>query len=188
MGRFFTSDKDEQMAERDEVAYCQYYHKYRLKNGEVNPKFYENDSGCILDLKEKKCDTIADYLDYLDELFKKDISICVVPSHEASSTNDSGIARLARGLAQRGRKDKVDFLLRKTTVEKRAAGGDRSYQSQRESIKINPDISVLEDTVIVMDDVTTTGNSLQACRDILLDAGASHVAMYAIGKTVLEEE
>lgn len=188
MGRFFTDDEKDQLAKKQEVVFFQDYHKYYLEDHTVNPKFRPSGSGMILDLKEKDMDAIEYFFDYLDELFEKNVSICVVPSHEESSANDSGVARLARILAQEGRKDKVNFLLRKTTVEKRAAGGDRSYQSQRESIKINPDISVLEDTVIVMDDVTTTGNSLQACRDILLDAGASHVAMYAIGKTVFEEE
>lgn len=188
MGRFFTDDEKDQLAKKQEVVFFQNYYKYYLEDHTVNPKFRPSGSGMILNLKEKRWDAIDGYLNYLDGLFEKNVSICVVPSHEESSTNDSGVARLARGLAQRGRKDKVDFLLRKTTVEKRAAGGDRSYQSQIDSIKTNPDMSVLGDTVIVMDDVTTTGCSLQACRDILLDAGASHVAMYAIGKTVFEEE
>jgi len=37
--------------------------------------------------------------------------------------------------------------------------------------------------VILLDDVTTTGNSLRACRDILLENGADYVMMFALGKT-----
>ncbi len=38
-------------------------------------------------------------------------------------------------------------------------------------------------TVILLDDVTTTGNSLIACRDILLKNGADDVIMFALGET-----
>ena len=38
-------------------------------------------------------------------------------------------------------------------------------------------------TVLLLDDVTTTGNSLIACRDILLKNGADDVIMFALGKT-----
>jgi len=37
--------------------------------------------------------------------------------------------------------------------------------------------------VILLDDVSTTGNSLIACRDILMENGADYVIMFALGKT-----
>lgn len=40
------------------------------------------------------------------------------------------------------------------------------------------------DIVLLMDDVTTTGNSLYACRDILLARGAGKVEMFALGKAI----
>lgn len=36
----------------------------------------------------------------------------------------------------------------------------------------------------LLDDVTTTGNSLYACREILLQHGAEHVEMFALGKAI----
>ncbi len=41
-------------------------------------------------------------------------------------------------------------------------------------------------TVILLDDVTTSGNSLMACRDILMDNGIKNVYMLALGKTSSE--
>ena len=38
--------------------------------------------------------------------------------------------------------------------------------------------------VLLMDDVTTTGNSLYACKEILLANGASNVEMFALGKAI----
>ena len=40
------------------------------------------------------------------------------------------------------------------------------------------------DIVLLMDDVTTTGNSLYACKEILLEKGAEEVEMFALGKAI----
>lgn len=46
------------------------------------------------------------------------------------------------------------------------------------------EMEITGDIVLLMDDVTTTGNSLYACREILLQAGADHVEMFALGKAI----
>ena len=46
------------------------------------------------------------------------------------------------------------------------------------------DMDVNGDIVLLMDDVTTTGNSLYACREILLNHGVSNVEMFALGKAI----
>lgn len=40
------------------------------------------------------------------------------------------------------------------------------------------------DIVLLMDDVTTTGNSLYACREILINHGAEQIEMFALGKAI----
>ena len=40
--------------------------------------------------------------------------------------------------------------------------------------------------VLLIDDVATSGNSLRACRDILLKNGAKKVYMLALGRTAAE--
>ncbi len=80
--------------------------------------------------------------------------------------------------------DKIDFLLREKTISKLAIGGERSYQNQIDSIKVNPGMSVSGDVILLVDDVTTSGKSLQACRDILLENGATRVAMFALGESL----
>ena len=42
------------------------------------------------------------------------------------------------------------------------------------------------ETIFLFDDITTTGCSLLACKELLLDAGAAQVAMIALGQTYLE--
>lgn len=64
--------------------------------------------------------------------------------------------------------------------------GSRDKSVHLDSIAVNPDVPVADEVVLVVDDVTTPGNSLYACRDILLAHGAKRVALLALGKTTYE--
>ena len=45
-------------------------------------------------------------------------------------------------------------------------------------------LRISADIVLLMDDVTTTGNSLYVCKEILLNRGAANVEMFALGKAI----
>jgi predicted amidophosphoribosyltransferase len=162
---------------------CGFYHRYWNPDKTRNQAF-DMFSGKILDVKEKKERGISYFFQQLDEEICKDVSICVVPSHKEGTCNDSGIAELARRLAKNGRIDKVDLLLRTKTIDKLAYGGSRDIRVQLESININPSMTVEGDVILIVDDVTTSGASLEACREILLQNGAKRVAMLALGQSV----
>lgn len=70
------------------------------------------------------------------------MSICVVPSHTKRETNESGIAELARRLAQNNRIDKVNYLIRNKMIDKLAYDGSRDIRVQIGSIGVNPDMTV----------------------------------------------
>lgn len=65
-----------------------------------------------------------------------------------------------------------------------ALGGARDIQVHMQSITTLKDIDITEDIVLLMDDVTTTGNSLYACKEILEKHGAGKVEMFALGKAI----
>lgn len=183
--KIFLVEEWEKISINDGIPHYGYYHRYRLANGEVNKEFYSDMiSGLILDVKEKKERGLNYFYQQLAGLISKGVTVCVVPSHKASDKNTSGIAELARRLAKDGRVDKVDFLLRKKTISKLATGGDRDFSLQLKSIQTNPNLTISGDVVLLVDDVTTSGNSLRACKKVLLEHGAKRVAMFALGQSI----
>ncbi len=151
----------------------------------INPRFREDKiSGLILDVKDRSERGINFFYTVLQPEIEDGISVCVVPGHLQAQKNDSGIALLAHKLASAGRVDKVDYLVRAQSVHKLAAGGSRTMSVQRNSLGVNASMSVSGEFVLLIDDVTTTGNSLRACRELLLAHGAARVAMLALGATI----
>ena len=119
-----------------------------------------------------------------DRELEKGIVLCVVPSHKAAGQNMSGIARTVRRAASNGRVDAVDLLIRLKTVDKLSGGGKRTTQVHYDSIVYNNEIDVAGKTVVLVDDITTTGNSLIACRNIILKkAKAKRCVMFALAQT-----
>ena len=45
-------------------------------------------------------------------------------------------------------------------------------------------MNVSDNIILLMDDVTTSGNSLYACKEILMDHGAKAVEMFALGQAI----
>jgi len=73
-----------------------------------------------------------------------------------------------------------DLLRRTKEVPKKATGGSRDIESERDSIEVHGKPAK---TVVLVDDVTTTGTSFRACAGKLLEAGAENVICIALGKT-----
>ena len=183
MQKIFYNEMWEDLSENGQVVLCGFYHRYWNPDKTRNQAF-DMFSGRILDLKDKKERGISYFFQQLDDEICKDVTICVVPSHTECDTNDSGIAELARRLANNGRIDKTDYILRKKTIDKLAYGGSRDIRVQLDSLGVNEDMQIEGDVVLIVDDVTTSGASLEACKEILLKNGARRVAMLALGQSV----
>lgn len=160
------------------------YHKYWLdRERKIKNPSFDVFSGKILDLKEGKLSAINYFYHLIDAEICPGVTICVVPSSNAEKTV-TGISMLAERLAQNNRINKVYFLSRKQTIDKLATGGVRSREIHMQSIETMHDMDISHDIILLMDDVTTTGNSLYACKEILINRGAKEVEMFALGKAI----
>ena len=164
----------------DTLLVCGTYHPYR-RHGEKNPNF-DAYSGLLLDLKENKLRAIEHFREFLEERVREDVPIAVVPSHDPAKTT-SGLRTLAERLAAADRIDATDCLVRAEKIDKLAHGGDRSIEVHLKTIQVAKPELIKGRDVLLLDDITTSGNSLLACQQLLLKAGAKRVQMLAFAKT-----
>lgn len=144
---------------------------------------YDRHSKRILDFKESKADAIAEFQAKVNPLLGDDFVIVVVPSHDPAKGPGS-LHRLAAGLAgTRGRVDGSSCLVRHTRISKLATGGDRSKQVHLNSIRVDHRDLIRGREVLILDDVYTSGGSMEACMDLLRTAGAAEVRGVVLGRT-----
>ncbi|KKL53363.1 hypothetical protein LCGC14_2276180, partial [marine sediment metagenome] len=121
---------------------------------------------------------------YLSGLTQRVDLITVYPGHSAESTNEL-LEELSTFLAMIFRQRFVRGLLqRHTDALKSQFQPQRKVFEQFKTIRVNPAhrSTVKGRSVLVLDDFTTTGYSLETARRMLLQAGANHVVCAAIGK------
>ena len=175
----FTSEKFIEIEDR--IYSVKYYHPYRTDN-EPNPKF-DKWSGDILNLKNKSEKAIDYFYGVLNLQLGEGFPISCVPSHEPG-TNLSGTILLAQRLARDKRIDATSCLIRHKKIQKLSSGGNRSASLHLQTIKVDNGHLIHGKTVLLLDDVFTTGNSLRACRQLLYQAGAKSVYCLVLGRTV----
>ena len=176
---------NESWNDTNEIVIYSNYHKYWLdrEHGIKNPLF-DVFSGKILDLKEGKSGAIKYFYELINPEICDDVTICVVPSSDENK-KETGMTMLGEMLAKDGKRvNKVYYLQRGHSISKLATGGKRDKEVHLNSITTLDEIDIQGDVVLLMDDVTTTGNSLYVCKEILLSRGASKVEMFALGRAI----
>ena len=156
------------------------YHPYRNNS---NPNF-DNFSRKILDLKKTREAAINYFYQKIEPVIYKNVLIVTVPSSDPRNI-DTGINEVARRLAEKGCRNATSCLKRYKQVEKKSNGGKRDIIVDLNSIKVMYSCLIKGKTVLLLDDITTTGNSFRACEKLLLDAGAYKVVKLALGKTAI---
>lgn len=173
-------------------VYCHRAYNPVWVMGQRNPAFSKATDGRLLDLKDNLDHGVknaaADFRTVLAKLsLPAGTILMLVPGHEAASSNaGSGLARVLAELASNDSRfvASPDSLIRTKTVDKKAKGGERSVQGHLQSIKVRQPPDVKGATVVILDDTVTTGNSIEAARQLLVAAGAKAVAGIGLGRTV----
>lgn len=146
---------------------------------------WDADSSRVLDVKKSKEYALKHYE---NEIFNKIattyVAVCAIPGHDPVESDNTGVRLLAQRLAGRLKiADGRQFLRRVKPVDKLADGGSRALDIHLKSIEAQSREIYRGGKVLLLDDVLTSGNSMLACRRILLDAGAADVICLALGKT-----
>lgn len=172
----------------DEIISLLEYHPYYVKtiHGYIKNPFFDKTSGHILDLKNGDPNMIKDLHKHLKSILGTGFAISIVPSHKEKASNDSSpLSIVAKKLVKSNDLiDATNCLIRTKTIDKLANGGDRSHSVHYNSICVKNSHIISNKSVLLLDDIKTTGNSLNACKHLLLEAGAREVCMLAIAKTV----
>ena len=169
-----------------------YHPKYIYdKNGSIENDYFNEFSDRILAVKNRDYTETLYFRDILLKLIEdEEIAIATVPAHTPFELN-SGIRGLADSLVKSKKNyiDAVQCLKRfEQVAQSSQTRGCRSKEAHLKSIRVIDRQSIENKNVILMDDVITTGSSVNACKELLQEAGAKEVKVLCLGKTIREVE
>lgn len=151
-----------------------YHPKYRGR--------FDENSARVLNLKNGYIKTIEYYVSEIEKVIERHCCpIVSMPPSDPTKTKQSGIRQVASTLGLRGMKDWSALLVRKYRIPQKTMGGERSLLRELSSMEVTAKLH--GNRIMLLDDVTTTGNSMKAGYILLREAGASEVFCQAIGQT-----
>lgn len=119
---------------------------------------------------------------FLKNIIPKGSIVCTVPSSTAGKTGHLDI--MLKELSNECGFMVLPLIVRSMSKEKKAAfGGDRSLTGQYRTLECAPKSEIEGKSIIIIDDISTTGNSLFACKKILEKNGARNVRTIVLGRT-----
>jgi len=162
------------------IFYLQYYYPYSSSK-------FDWRSERILKFKDGDYASVRYYFDllsrYLSPLLPEDCAFAVIPSSTAYKY-DGGIYMLVSTLTRNKFIDASRVLVRHKSKPKAHYGGDRSISSHLKTIVLQNTELIRNRIVILFDDVVTSGNSILACRELLMKAGAKSVVSFVLSRTI----
>ena len=151
----------------------------------------------LLKIKNRDKDAIRKYAlqaqDILNhrvyQKYLKDSIICTVPSSTKGNTN-TGITQFAKFLLKDSTFiDGVHLLVRSESLPKNSKSDHRaSREDHLRTILIERESVIRNKTIFLIDDIRTTGISLESCKSLLENKGAAEVITMSLGKTVYKND
>jgi hypoxanthine phosphoribosyltransferase len=163
-----------------DLFYLGFYHPHPQDN-----KYFNEYSSTILELKNRKDRAINFFLqEFKHFLINEDIAITTVPP-STSTKPSSG----TRDLAQQLVNSYYNFTDAVFCLERfQNSNCNRTLDNHLRTIKVNNPSVIKDKKVILMDDVLTTGSSIQACKKLLIESGVKEVKIIVLGKTMRNVE
>lgn len=177
----FTNNHDGQREDSIKFWYLNNYYPYWNVDRTRNSDF-DDHSNQILELKKGNAYAINHFYQIIDKMINKNVTICVVPSSDSANLQ-SGIRDLAQRLASNQRFDATHCLRRHITIPKASHGGPRNIQVHKDSICVDHNYLIKGKEILLLDDVATSVSSINACGQLLIEAGARKVVKLVLGYT-----
>ena len=114
--------------------------------------------------------------------------VCAMPGSKSGSRGDKILTILRKSHLPINYELKDVLIRTKDIIPKHKNPGIRNISDDLNSLAVKNKVEISGKNVIVFDDITTSGNSLDAARRILTDAGADDVICIAFGRTVKSEK
>jgi len=111
-----------------------------------------------------------------------DLVICVLPK-SSKIREPGGIRQVAEKMCEGNFIDGTKVIERIKDRRPYHLGGDRDYATELASLGITNTELIKGKVILLLDDVTTTGNSFEAAKTLLLSHGAKQIVPFAIGRT-----
>lgn len=111
--------------------------------------------------------------------------ICVVPASR-KAREPSGIRQVAKMVCEKSYIDGLHVIERifdHSPSYKNKKSSIRDFETELASLRITDTELIKGRSILLLDDVTTEGNSLEAAKSLLLSHGAKQVLPFALGKT-----
>lgn len=166
------------------IHFLSLYHPYR--NGQ-NAAF-DHVSGMLLSFKKGEAKAVSFWLSRVEQKISEVINqqpfhIATVPS-STKGKHHPGFSLLVPKLSNSFTvlNEKGNLIKRAESIDKLATGGNRAIELHVSSLTV-PNPTKEYKPVVLLDDVTTTGNSMKAAISKLERAGYTVVLAIALGKT-----
>lgn len=177
----------------DEVLYLYPYYSLNEKNDEMSKKVYhvfkKNWGTFFFDIRDDLFEAVEDFLEQ-NEMGDLEIAVTVMPSH-SKGMHGENLLRVSHDLCKKfGFQDASDLIQRTIDKTKSTEGGSRTIGAHLETLGLDHEIKDNDaDVYIVLDDITTTGSSLEAAKRLLVRNGvkAENIIKIAVAKTAHDD-
>jgi len=153
-----------------------YYPKRIAKDHEASRR--------LLRFKEGEHAAVVYYSGLVEKCIRDQLIVCCAPSSRKGRWG-SGLLKLSELISEQTECTAVnDLIIRTEDTEKKSLGGKRNVGNDLLTMRITDPIKCKDKSIVIFDDIITTGTTMKACADLLWGAGAAFVTCIVMGNTI----
>lgn len=177
---------------KDNIYYLYDYYKKWWMDNYPTKQYYRDNFFSFIMLKKDNYESRKSSLHFhaaaknFIDLLEGDWIVCTAPGHEKTTNTHNAVCGIIEDIDYGSNISLRNTLIQRAfTVDKKSQSSNRVMNPDEDikSLTLDISINISGKNVLVIDDITTTGCTLTACRNLLLKNGAKNVVCLAFGKT-----